>query len=459
MSEKAKFASKIGLVMATVGSAVGLGNVWRFPAETQANGGAAFLLVYVLCTFILGIPVMLGEFALGRAGRSDAVGVFQKLAPRTGWWGVGALSLLASYMILIFYMVVAGWTMVYFWQSITNGLYAAAPAMTDAAGQAADSYFTAQMKSYIATDWTPAIATGVIILANIGILICGVQKGIERLSNILMPILFIILVGLCCVTLSLDGAAEGLKYFLNPDFSKITPSVLISALGQTFFSLSLGMGILITYSSYYPDDTRLTRTSVIVSLMSLLVALLMGMIIFPAVKTFGLDSHSFRGTELIFVTLPEVFANMPVSWLWSSLFFLLLLAAAITSTVSIAEVTIAFLEDRLHMRRISATLTVLLPLFVLSTVCSLSMGSWSNLTIFGLTIFDFLDYVATNVLLPLVSIGVCIYIGWFAPKGLLQNQLTNHGTLRTSMTRIIIWLIRFIAPVLIAMIMIAKFTA
>ncbi len=458
MSTKSQFGSKIGLIAATVGSAIGLGNVWRFPAETQANGGAAFLMLYIACVFILGVPVMLAEFSLGRGGRSDAVGVFQKLSPGKLWWIIGAVAILASYLILCYYMVVAGWTIEYLWQSITGNLYDTG-ALLEQAGDIAevDAAFAARMNQYICSDWSPLIFTFAVIIINILVLLGGVQKGIERLSNIMMPLLFVLLLALCCVTLSLPGAGEGLRFFLSPDFSKIDAGTVINALGQTFFSLSLGMGILITYSSYYPADTKLTRTSVIVSLMSLLVAVMMGCIIFPAVTTFGLDRHPLEGATLVFVTLPEVFAQLPATQLWSIVFFLLLVVAALTSTVSIAEVSIAFMQDRFKMSRVKSCMIVMLPLFVLSSLCSLSFGSLSGLKIFDMNIFDSLDAFTTNVLLPLVSMGVCIYVGWFAPKGLLKSQITNDGTLKTKITTAVLVIIRYFAPLLIAAIMVSKF--
>ncbi len=458
MSAKSQFGSKIGLIAATVGSAIGLGNVWRFPAETQANGGAAFLLLYIACVFILGVPVMLAEFSLGRGGRSDAVGVFRRLTPGKAWWIVGAFAILASYLILSYYMVVAGWTAEYLWQSITGNLYEVGAALEQGGDIAdADAVFAERMNRYICSDISPLIFTYAVIVINIIVLLGGVQKGIERLSNIMMPLLFVLLLALCAVTLSLPGAGAGLSFFLSPDFSKIDASTVINALGQTFFSLSLGMGILITYSSYYPADTRLTRTSVIVSLMSLLVAVMMGCIIFPAVTTFGLDRHPLEGATLVFVTLPEVFAQLPATDLWSIIFFLLLFVAALTSTVSIAEVSIAFMQDRFRMSRVKACLVVMLPLFVLSAVCSLSFGSLSDVKIIGMTIFDLLDAFTTNVMLPLVSMGVCIYVGWFAPKGLLRDELTNKGTNRSRVISAVLFIIRYAAPLLIAAIMISKF--
>lgn len=451
MAKKAQFGSKIGLVAATVGSAIGLGNVWRFPAETQSNGGAAFLLLYMACVFVLGIPVMLAEFSLGRGGRGDSVGVFRRLSPGKPWWIVGALAIMASYLILCYYMVVAGWTGEYLWQSITGSLYE-----TCSQTGAGETVFAERMERYICDDISPLIATYAVIAINIGVLLGGVRKGIERLSNVMMPLFFVLLVTLCCVTLSLSGAGDGLRFFLAPDFSKITAGTLVNALGQAFFSLSLGMGILITYSSYYPSDTRLARTSVVVSLMDLLVAVLMGFIIFPAVMTFGLDKNPLEGTTLVFVTLPEVFAQLPATQLWSVIFFLLLFVATLTSTVSIAEVSIAFMQDHFSMTRRSACLTVMLPLFVLSAVCSLSFGSLGSVRIMDMTVFDLLDAFTTNVLLPVVSLGVCVYVGWFAPRGLLKQELTNGGSLKSRVTNAVTFVIRYVAPLMIAAIMLSK---
>ena len=454
MSEKSQFASKIGLIAATVGSAVGLGNVWRFPAEAQSNGGAAFLLLYIICVFVLGIPVMLAEFSLGRASRSDAIGAFKVLSPGKPWWCVGALAVLASFLILCYYMVVAGWTLEYLVESIGTGLYSH---LDEAGGSSLHGIFAAKMQEYVATDAKPLLFTYAMIAINIVVLLGGVSKGIERLSNILMPVLFVILVLLCGVCLSLPGASAGVSYFLEPDFSKITPGVIVNALGQAFFSLSLGMGILITYASYYPSHTPLTRTSVIVSLLSLLVAVLMGLIIFPAVTAFGLDKEPLQGATLVFVTLPEVFANLPWPRLWSSLFFLLLFVAALTSTVSIAEVSVAMLQDRLRFSRRKAVLCVMLPLFVLSALCSLSFGSMSDFKLLGMTIFDLLDTFTTDILLPVVSIGVCVYVGWFAKNKLLSEQLSNAGTLKARHTALTMNIIRYAAPALIALVLIYNY--
>ncbi len=449
---RSQFGSKIGLIAATVGSAVGLGNIWRFPAETQENGGAAYLLLYIACVFILGLPVMLAEFSLGRGGRSDSIGVFKKLSPGTNWWMVGGISIFAAYFISCFYMVVNGWTIEYLLQSITGNLYA--PIEGVAAGSSA--LFEAKMDQYVNSDWMPLIFTWIAIIVNIAILLGGVQKGIERLSNTMMPLLFVALIALCIVSLTLPGAAEGVKWFLTPDFSKITIDTAVSALGQAFFSLSLGMGALITYASYYPSDAKMTSTSVVVAFMTLLVAVLMGLVIFPAVTSFGLADHSLRGTTLVFQTLPEVFSYLPLTQLWSTLFFVLLLVAAMTSIVSIMEVPVAFFCDRYGISRRKSVIYTHLPLFVLSGLCSLSFGSLSGVEIFGFSIFGFFDYVSANLLLPIGGIGLCIYLGWFAPRDLLKNQLTNEGAIKSNVVGIIQFILRYIAPVIISVILISN---
>ena len=453
MSNNTQFATKLGLIAATVGSAVGLGNVWRFPVLAQSNGGAAFLLVYIACVFMLGIPVMMAEFSLGRGGKSDAVGSFMNVTPGKKWWMAGAIAITASYLILCYYMVVAGWTMEYFWNSITGDLYTP----LNGATSIDSSQFASKMKEYIVDDTNPLIFTYIMLIANFVVLLFGVKKGIERLSNILMPMLFVLLIVFGCVSLSLPKANEGLQFFLNPDFSKINATVIINAMGQAFFSLSLGMGILITYASYYPKTTILSRTAVTVSLLDMTVAIMMGIIIFPAVTSFGLTGESLEGPSLVFSTLPSIFAQMPLTQLWSALFFLFLMVAALTSTISIAEVSIAFMQDRFNLKRWKACVIVIAPLFLFSSLCSLSQGSLGNMTVDGLTLFDLFDTVATNILLPIASILLCIYMGWVAPKSFFKNELTNQGTVKSRVFHVVLFIIRFIAPILIGTILITHF--
>lgn len=448
-----QFKTKLGVIWATLGSAVGLGSIWRFPAEAQENGGGAFLLIYLLCVLLLGIPVMLAETSIGRAGRADSVGSYRNLAPKTRWWLAGALGVVSSYLIISFYMVVAGWTFQYLWDSITGSLYAAT---SGESLQAMEHTFHQRMESYICSDWPPLISTYVMIIINILVLMMGVQKGIERASNILMPLLFILLLLFCTYALTLPGATEGLSFFFKPDFSRLNWGVAANALGQTFFSLSLGTGILITYASYYPKSTNLMSTSVTVSLLTTLVAVMMGMIIFPTVFSFNLHLDSLRGTTLVFVTLPEVFAQMPGAQWWSILFFLLLLVAALTSTISISEVSILFVQKRFRKSRLAATLIMMCPLFVISALCSLSFGSLSDLKIFGLTIFNFLDTFATNWILPLCAFCSVVFIGWFAPKGTFHREVTNEGTVATRLFPAVNFIVRWLAPVLILIILVSS---
>lgn len=350
-----KFGSRIGLIAATVGSAVGLGNIWRFPAEAQQGGGAVFVIVYIVCMAVLGLPVMLSEFALGRGTGCNAVDAFQAATPRApAWRGVGLLGVASAYAILSFYMVVAGWTLEYLWQSLTGALYQPVPG-----AETEQAQFAARMAQYVQGTWRPLAMTWVMVAANIGVLVLGVQKGIEKLANVAMPLLFALLVAFCAVSLTLPGAGQGLRFFLAPDFSKLTASTVINALGQSFFSLSLGMGCLITYSSYFPRSTNLPRTAATVAGLDFLVAFLMGLVIFPAVTTFGLSGQELAGQALVFVTMPEIFARMGATQLWSVLFFLLLLVAAFTSTVSLGEVAVAWARERWRMARWQAVLAVL----------------------------------------------------------------------------------------------------
>lgn len=452
-ADNAQFKTKLGVIWTTLGSAVGLGSIWRFPAEAQQNGGGAFLLVYLGCVLILGIPVMLAETSIGRAGRADSVGSYKALAPKTRWWLAGALGVVSSYLIISFYMVVAGWTLEYLISSITGELYSG---VSGESLQAMENTFHSRMETFISSDIDPLVSTYLMIVINIVVLMMGVQKGIERASNVLMPLLFVLLLLFCGYAVTLPGSAEGLKFFFHPDFSKLSWSVAANALGQTFFSLSLGTGILITYASYYPKSTNLMSTSVTVSLLTTLVAVMMGMIIFPTVFSFNLDLESLRGTTLVFVTLPEVFAQMPFAKYWSILFFTLLLVAALTSTISISEVSILFVQKRFRKSRRAATLIMMCPLFVVSALCSLSFGSLSNFKILGLTIFNFLDTFATNWILPLCAFCSVLFIGWFAPRDTFRRQVTNDGTVATRLFPAVNFIVRWVAPFLILIILVSS---
>ena len=451
-SNNSTFSSKIGVIAATVGSAVGLGNVWRFPSLTQENGGAAFMILYLLSMLLMGIPVMLAETSLGRAGHSDSVGVFKRLTPKKKWWIAGVLGIIASYIILSYYMVVAGWTLEYLYQSATGWLF------EGTTGTAADSsIYQQKMSEMISTGWNPLLWTYIVIIINMLILLNGVQKGIEKMSNIMMPMLFVILLIFVGVAMTLPNTREGLEFFLKPDFGKINIDTIVAALGQAFFSMSLGMGILVTYASYYPKDIKLTRTAFTVTGLNFLVAFMMGLIIFPAVMSFNvaIDHESLSGTTLVFVTLPEVFNYMDMPQFWAILFFTLLLLAALTSTISIAEVSIAFVRDRFHTSRLTACLVVLLPIFATSAVCSLSLGAMPWLKIAGMPVFDFLDTFTTNILLPASAFCICIYVGWVLKKKFIKQELTNYGSFRFPLAPIVSFLIRWVCPILIAAIFVS----
>lgn len=453
MSEKVEFKSKIGLIAATVGSAVGLGNIWRFPAETQANGGAAFLIIYAACVLLLGIPVMLGEFAIGRAGGSDPMTDYQRLTPGSKWWMTGVTGILASYLILCFYTVVAGWTLEYLWHSITGSLYAPINGMDTNSSE----MFTGKMADYIGGAAGPLISTGVLIIVVFGVIIAGVRKGIERVSNVMMPLLLILLGVFCAVSLSLPDSGKGVSFFLNPDFSKVTAGTVVNALGQAFFSLSLGMGVLMTYAAYFPRKTRLGRTAATVSLFDMAVAVMMGLIVFPAIMSFGLEGEQFEGASLVFVTMPEIFSRMPATQVWSVMFFLLLLLAAVTSVISVAEVTVRMFQDRCHMSRVRAAMWVTVPLIVLSPLCALANGPLNHIRVFGLDLFTLFDTVATNILLPVGAMLMCIYIGTRLPKQLLHDELTNGGTIRYRFTGTVSFLLKWVAPPVIAVILVSQF--
>jgi NSS family neurotransmitter:Na+ symporter len=439
---RAQFATKLGVIAATVGSAVGLGNIWRFPYETGTHGGAAFLLIYIFFVLILGIPVMCAEFTLGRAGGSNAAGAFRNLGASRGWQCVGLLGILTSFVILGFYTVVAGWTMEYLFQSVTGGL---------ATGSTADMH--ERFGNFVQNDWRPLFWTILFIVINFVIISRGVEKGIEKISNILMPILFVILIIFCVNSLFLPKAGEGFKFLFSPDFSKIDGNTILAAMGQAFFSLSIGMGVLMTYSSYFSKETKLLKTASITALLDTIVAILAGVIIFPAV--FSYNQTPEAGPRLVFEVLPAIFVNMPGGSIWASLFFLLLFVATLTSTISLTEVVIAYLVEEAGLSRNKATIINAIGVIVMATLSSLSFGSLSGFTICGLTFFNLLDFISSNIMLPLGGLLICIYAGWFLEKKILKRQLTNSDSEPRPLVKVVIFLLRYVAPLAILTIFVA----
>ena len=456
MKENTGFGSKIGLLAATIGSAVGLGTIWRFPAIVQDQGGSAFLLVYLVCLLVFGVPIMLAEFSLGRAGGSDIIGIFSQNTKSKGWQIVGIMGLLASNLILPYYMVVAGWSLEYLWHSVSGGLFEGVDMSNDIGANC--QVFEGKMQESITTKFSPIFWTYMMIVANLVILVRGVQKGIENLSKYLMPVLFIMLVILCGVSLSLPNASVGVEFFLKPDFSKVTLDMVIKAIGQAFFSLSLGMGILLTYAAYFPKDTKMPRTAVTVSLSTLLIAILMGLIIFPAAACFNMagDANQLSGTTLVFVTLPAIFTQMQGTYVWALLFFFLLFVATITSTVSIAEVSIAYLCRKFGISRTASCFWVLTPLFLTSALCSLSLSGVSALQFWGVSLFDVLDGFTTNYLLPISGIGVCIYLGWVMKKPNYLLEVSNNGTYKSRVGEYAFYCIKYLCPVLLFVLLVSS---
>lgn len=436
-NNRATFGSKIGVLLATVGCAVGLGSIWRFPYMVGANGGGAFLLVFIICTLLFGIPIMLAEFFIGRRSRSNAAGAFKKLAPNTRWTVIGYNGVMAAFFIFGFYSVVSGWTLEYIWQALSGSLEGKT---------AAD--FTQSFHDFSTGAFRPIFWTLTFIGLTHAVISFGVEKGIERASKVMMPALFLILVILCIRSLTLEGAKEGLVYLFYPDFDKITSSVVLSALGQTFFGLSIGMGGLITYASYFSDDTNLQTTSIQVTIINTFVALLAGVMIFPAVFSFGIEPTA--GAELVFITLPNVFNQLPFGNLWSLIFFILLALAALTSTISLHEVATAYIHEEYHLSRQKAALVTSLVTAVLGILSSLSLGVLSDYTIGGLNFFDALDYLTAKIMMPVGGMLICIFMGRRIDKKILKEELTNHNSIPFYFFNTYAFVVKYICPITIA---------
>lgn len=422
------WGSRIGFILAAAGSAVGLGNIWRFPYVTGQNGGAAFVLVYLAIIFVLGFSVMLAEMAIGRKAQLNAVGSFEKLRggawPIVGWMGVAA-----GFMILSFYAVIGGWTIKYFIWSF-GGL------MTEAAAGKAGDVFGGFVTN------TPQVIMyqAIFMLVTTWVVFRGIGEGIEKYCKILMPALFIILLILIVRSVTLEGAGKGLEFYLKPDFSKITGSSIAAALGQAFFSLSLGMGCMITYGSYVDKQTGLPGAAIQVCFIDTMVAILAGLAIFPAVFAFGVDAGA--GPGLTFVTLPSVFAKMAGGTIWSALFFLLLFIAALTSAISLLEVVAAYFIDKGWSRPKAAWIMGFL-IFALGIPSAMSLTGAPKIA--GKDFLDAMDFISSNVLLPLGGVFIALFVGWIWTAD-ARKEVTNEGTLSFGIMELWIWVCRVIAP-------------
>lgn len=438
-TKRATFGSKIGVILATVGCAVGLGNIWRFPYMLGENGGAAFLLVYISCILFLGIPVMITEFFIGRYSRKNAAGAFKVMAPGTKWSVIGYNGVAAAFLILGYYAVVSGWTLEYIVQAFSGSLE----------GKNATD-FADEFTAFSTGVFRPILWTVVFIALTHIIIVSGVKEGIERASKVMMPMLFLILIALCVRSITLPGASEGLTFLFNPDFSKIDSSVVLSAMGQAFFSLSIGMGCLITYASYFGKQTNLQTTALQVTILDTLVAVLAGIMIFPAVFSFGIEPTT--GPELVFITLPNVFEQLPFGNIWSFVFFVLLALAALTSTISLHEVSTAYVHEEYHISRKKAAIIVSIGVTILGILSSLSMGLLKSYTLFGLNFFNLLDFVTAKIMLPLGGMMICIFTAKRVDKLLLKEEVTNHGTIRFYFFNTYAFFVKYIAPIGIGLI-------
>ncbi|MBP3213985.1 MAG: sodium-dependent transporter [Bacteroidaceae bacterium] len=440
------FASKMGAVLAAAGSAVGLGNVWRFPTETGANGGAAFILIYVLCMLLLGVPIMVTEFAIGRHGGSDVPTAFEKMSGgKKGWRWMGLIPVVSGFLVLSYYAVVAGWTLYYTYEALLDGFSGKTP-----------QEFTTDFAAFSSDSLQPVFWMTLTVALTCGIVALGVQKGIERGAKIMMPLLFLFILVLVGCSLSLPNAHLGLEFLFRPDFSKVDGSVILSAMGQAFFSLSVGLGCLCTYACYFRRDVDLMKDGLSVASIDTLVALFSGLIIFPAVYSIpGLQPDA--GPSLVFVTLPnvfqQVFGGMPVlAYIFSLIFYLLLVMAALTSSISMLEMSAAYFHTNLRMPRPLAAVLVSVVCMLLGTFCSWSFGDWAEVKIFGLNCFDLFDFLVAKFIMPIGGMLMCIFLGWVVDEQVLRAELTNGGTLRSPLYSAYRFIIRYIAPLCIFLI-------
>ena len=440
MNDRANFGSKLGVILATAGSAVGLGNVWRFPYMAGQNGGAVFIIIYVVCVLLLGIPCMISEFIVGRHGQANTARAFRMLSRGTPWAMIGYMGVLTGFLITGYYAVVSGWCLQYVWASLIGHL------------QGDPEYFRTYFTELSSDPVKPVCWTVIILGITYLIIEHGVRNGIEKASKVLMPTLFVLLLLIVCASCMLPGAEKGIEFLFKPDFTKITSDVFLGALGQSFYSLSIAMGCLCTYASYFSKNTNLTHAATQIAIIDCLVAILAGLMIFPAAFSVGVEPDS--GPSLIFITLPNVFAqafsDMPVvGYCVSLLFFVLLSLAALTSLMSLHEVSTAFFQEEFLMTRKTAAVIVTVTTAVIGAFCSLSLGAVQGLNLFGKALFDWFDFITGQIFLPVVGFLTCIFIGWFVSHKIVRDEFTNRGTLPGRFFHFYIFLVKYVCPLAI----------
>lgn len=448
--ERAMFATRLGAVAAAVGSAVGLGNIWRFPYETGQNGGAAFLLIYLCAVALLGVPLLIAEFTIGRSAHSNVARAFKKLAPGTPWYWVGVMGMLVSVIILGFYLIILGWTFSYTFRAIIND-FASVVASAQAADPSVDAatVLANDFASFSTSPWQPLLWLVISVAANAAIMVAGVQKGIERASNVMMPLLCVLLLMLVVNSFFLPGFVEGCDFLFNPDFSKVSAKTFIVAMGQAFFSLSLAMGIMLAYGSYLGDNTKIGKTATQVVCLDSIIAILAGVVIFPACFSYGIEPGA--GPGLVFITLPNVFLQMPGGYLCCIAFFLLISLAGLTSCMSLFEVPISFLQEELKLSRKTATAVCVLVVLVLGAASSLSLGVW-DMKFFGDCFFDFCDKITSLYMMPIGAFFISLFVGWKLDKDIIHDALTNWRNDSGWYIRPLLWILRIFAPICIMLI-------
>ncbi len=434
------FATRLGAIAATVGSAVGLGNIWRFPYQAGENGGGAYILVYLLCVLLLGVPIMMSEFVIGRSTHKSMKGAIEQLSPGSPFKFFAYVGVLGALLICGYYSVVCGWVIEYLWSSVSGTLLNHTP-----------EQYSEIFTTFVGTPQRCVMWTLLFLVLNFLVLNRGIEKGVERISNVMMPVLFVLLIVFCVNSLMLPDSDDGLEFLFEVDFDDLGWKGVVDAMGQAFMSLSLGVTCLITYSSYFKDDSNLMKDAVTISMLDSLVAILAGIVIFPAVFSFGLEPNA--GPKLIFEILPTIFQQLPGGTIWAVLFFVLLFFASITSTISLSEIPITFMIDEYNISRIKAIIITAVLMTIVAVLSALSFSTLSDVKLLDRNIFDFLDFVGPNFFMLLGGLVTAIYVGWFLNKDIIHNQLTNGGAHRSRFVQpYIIFSLRYIAPVAIILI-------
>ena len=435
---KDNFSSNFGMIAAAIGSAIGLGNLWRFPYLVGQNGGAAFIIVYLIITLIISTPILLSEMVIGRRGGGSPRQAYINVSGKKPWGVAGIIGMITCFMIMSFYVVVGGWTIKYLILSL--GAAFRRGAEIDSVGM---------FSGFVGSSFPPILYAIAFILVTVIIICLGVQKGIEKTSKLMMPLLFVLIILIGLRSITLPGAKAGLDYLFKPDFSQFTFNSLLAALGQSFFSLSLGACMLITYGAYTPRSSNLTKNAAIITVSDTFFAVLAGCAIMPAVFAFGINPS--EGAGLVFVTLPQIFTQMPLGGTCAALFFVALFLAAVSSAVSLFEVITSSLMDICHLKRSTAATLTGVILTITGCICSLSQGVLKDITIRGMSIFDQFDYLSSNFLMTLGGLLTVICVGWFVKKKAFMEEITSGGTIHVSkpLASILFFIIKYLAPIVI----------